>query len=165
MNRRNNSDITKKTQKEKYTNEKLKFYGSLIFLVLVVFLIWLIIITVEITKNKNDTTTLYINNGTNNTISSSNVEKKLYTYYTRNLSTVLKSYKGKFLVTYNPIGSVEFSVTNQTGKNITGNITNSKYENVPTVVEFNSTEPTGILILNYKTNINFTLERLEILIL
>jgi hypothetical protein len=147
-----------------YSKHTLNIYGGIIFGLLLVMLIWLIVLTVIIADENKQITTLYINNGANNTMKASSASKILYTYHTRNNNSILQSYSGKFLVTYSPIGSVNFTVTNQYGKNVTSNISNPKHVNLPTEVSFNSTEITDILTLNYSSNDDFDLERLEILI-
>lgn len=158
------NEKAKPTPMTNYSKHTLNIYGGIIFGLLLVILIWLIVLTIIVVDENKQTTTLYINNGANNTIKASSSPKILYTYHTRNTSSILQSYNGKFLVTYSPIGSVNFTVTNQYGKNVTSNINNPEHENLPTEVSFNSTEITDILTLNYSSNNDFNLERLEILI-
>ena len=147
---------------EEIGNNYRKFKDISIFVILFLFLIWLIVLSVYVTKQTKETTTLYLNNGKNNKIKSTTVSKVLYEYNTRNTNSLFKSYTGEFLVTYYPIGSVNFKVTNIYGEDITGPISNSQYPYVPSRIEFNSTNPTGAIILNYSSSIDFDLERLEI---
>ena len=147
-----------------YSKHTLNIYGGIIFVLLFIMLIWLIVLTIVVVNESRETKTLYINNGANNTMKASTSSKILYTYHTRNTSSILQSYNGKYLVTYSPNGSVNFTVTNQYGKDITSGINVPEYKNLPTEVTFNSTDPTDIIVLNYTSNNDFNLERLEILI-
>ena len=147
---------------EKNIATKTNLYEKIIFFSLIVILAWLIVITIEVFKKEKHEKTLYTDIGKLNSIKASNTYKKLYDYHTRNKSMSLKSYKGNYSITYSPIGSVQFTVTNEYGEDITGKIENPEYINTPTVVEFNSERPMGVVTLNYKCNSNFNLQRLEI---
>ena len=129
-----------------------------------IILIWLIVLTVIIVEEEKRLNTLYQTIGTGNGIKATNTSSRLYSYHTRNTSYILKSYSGYYLITYSPNASVNFTVTNQNGKDITGNITNPEYSNLPTKIEFNSPSPTELVTLNYTSISDFNLERLEIMI-
>lgn len=125
-------------------------------------IVWLIILTVLVLREKKKKTLLYTDIGKINRLKPAEIYQNLYSYHTENNDLNIKSYKGYYDIIYSPAGSSEFRVVDQTGKVISGSVEVPRHSEIPTRINFDTNDHTSRLILQYKTNNQITLRRIEI---
>lgn len=90
--------------------------------------------------------------------------KILFTYYTQSQDLTLQKYSGYYSVTVNNSSAINFTVTDESGRDITGKIERGG-NNLPTKVYYSSKNDISEINLNYTTsNDSIVLQRIDIIL-
>ena len=134
-----------------YTRLSFSFYTS--FILIFISLVSMIIASVALylaMENKNKDT-LYLKGQNDSILASSNSPRNLFTYYTENNDRKLKKYQGQYEIILSNSTDIIFTVTDQSGHNLTGDVI-SQGPNIATIVKFKSSNNISQIKLNYETS-------------
>lgn len=149
------------TDSEEAPNKNMMIFGVILFLFFASFAAMFGITIWELTKKTPERNVLFLGDGsTQLQITSS--WKTIYNYYTKNISTTLRSYTGEYLVNMNNSSGVDFRVVDENG-NVLGSTVDRGSSYVESVIPFNSGDrKISNIILQYKSTNNAIVSQIKI---
>jgi len=162
----NDNDFIKKVNFDESKDKRLKFsyYASIFFILFSLVGAILAGIALYLILKEEKKIALFLKGQPDSLLTSSTNSRNLFKYYTQENNKTLQKYKGRYEVTVSNPTSIAFTVTDESGHDITGTVENQG-ANLPTLVNFNSTNNISEIKLNYSTpNTDIVLYRIDIVL-